>query len=42
MTVKTHEEHQSLISSSIFEIHTELDKILIPIVEGIALFSVFI
>jgi len=35
MTIKTQEEHQTLISSNLTEIHSELDKILSPIVEGI-------
>jgi len=33
--IKSHEEHQTLISSCINEIHAEFDKILRVVVEGI-------
>ncbi len=33
-SIKSHEEHQALISSCVDEIHLELDKVLRVIVEG--------
>lgn len=33
-SIKSHEEHQTLISTGVNEIHIELDKILKVVVEG--------